>query len=104
VDLVGGDGAVFAAGRMLCRPFAQDLADATGRPVCFDPDEPAHSALGAALLAARAVGLDVAAPAAGRVHVEPRADRAARWADLFDRHEHLRQRVGHIGSEASDDR
>lgn len=103
LDLLGGDSPVFAAGRMLSRAFTQDLADATGRPVCFDPDESAHSAVGAALLAARAVGLDVTPPATGRVRAEPRAERAPRWAALFDRHEQLRERVGHVGSGASDD-
>lgn len=71
--------------------FRQDLADATGLPVFYDPDESDHSALGAALFAGDSV-LDWSSdiPPAG-VEVRPRPAQSAVWADRFERHEHARR-------------
>jgi sugar (pentulose or hexulose) kinase len=99
------DGPVWAAGPAMCRPFALDLADASGRPVHFDPDESAHSALGAGLLAADALGLQPADAlgqqrgdaARSGLRAEPDPARTRRWGELFERHELLRESVGHIG-------
>jgi sugar (pentulose or hexulose) kinase len=72
------------------RTFRQDLADATGRTVCFDRHEHDHSAVGAALFAGRAAlhwpqaALDPERPPAV---VEPDPSRAGIWAERFARHD-----------------
>ncbi len=71
--------------------FRQDLADATGRIVTFDPSERDHSALGAALFAARsALGWNARPESAARVTSHPEPARAEIWAARFERHERLR--------------
>ncbi len=90
------DGVVIVGGRSAAAPaFRQGLADATGRRVVFDPAEPDHSAVGAALLAGRTVlgwtDDTRAADAEARYEVTV-PDPAARagWRERFARHERAR--------------
>lgn len=73
--------------------FAQDLADATGRAVRISPGEPDHSAVGAALLAARALGQDVGPGGPAADLVEARAGSRPLWDELFAVHESARARM-----------
>ena len=70
--------------------FRQQLADASRRRVVYAADgETAHSAIGAALLAATATGhgpLKAAAPAALET-IAPREAESLRWDRLWQRHE-----------------
>ena len=80
-------GAVRMAGRSGADPtFRRQLADACRRTVVYAADgETAHSAIGAAAVAAVAVGhgpLPAAAPAALET-IEPDEARAARWDELW---------------------
>jgi sugar (pentulose or hexulose) kinase len=71
--------------------FRQDLADATGLPVRFNPAERDHSAVGAALFAGRsALGWadDPSMPAG--IEVLPDPAQAQLWKDRFSRHERAR--------------
>jgi xylulokinase len=71
--------------------FRQDLADATGLPVRYDPDSRDHSAMGAARFAGSSA-LDWPAmtevPFGEERH--PDARRAVLWRQRFARHEHAR--------------
>jgi xylulokinase len=81
--------------------FRRDLADASGRPVTYFPDENDHSAIGAALLAARsALGSEPALRLASAT-VEPRPAKAARWADRAEAHDRLRLATSHLEGNAS---
>ena len=89
----GGAGTVRLAGRTTGGRFAQDLADASGRPVVragSGPRADRASALGAALLARLAVsyepGSSMEDGAAEAVAAPDRA-RAAAWASIADRHD-----------------
>jgi sugar (pentulose or hexulose) kinase len=80
--------------------FRQDLADATGLEVRFDPSETDHSALGAAQLAGRAaLGWNPAPVRAtsGRstrvIVTRPDPGRADFWSERFGRHEDARLRL-----------
>jgi glycerol kinase len=77
LDTLHADGGATASALLM-----QTQADLLGRPVVVG-DVPEASALGAAMLAARTLGMDVAAPVPGR-RVEPTsggaADRRAAWA------------------------
>ncbi len=84
-------GVVRIAGRSGADPaFRRQLADACRRKVVYAADgETAHSAIGAAALAAVAIGhgpLPAAAPAALETIVPDEAH-AARWDELWERHE-----------------
>ena len=62
--------------------FRRDLADATGRAIGYASGEVDHSGLGAAILAARAVGLaEPPAPPLSEI-AEPDASRASLWAEV----------------------
>lgn len=84
--LVGGG----AVNRLMC----QDLADATGREVWVDTETTDHSAVGAALLAAAAIGHPIRRRN-DAVAIAPRADRYDWWSECLVRHDELRQRLGH---------
>jgi xylulokinase len=68
-------------------PFAQDLADASGRAVLISPGEPDHSAVGAAMFAAQAVGLDQQARLPDTVLLHHDPSRKPQWEQLFQNHE-----------------
>ncbi len=91
-DTTGRRGPVLLGGGAASRLMWQDIADATGRDVWADPHSGDHSAVGAALLAADAVGR----PLHRRSDVEtvaPREDRYSWWAERLARHDALRQRL-----------
>ncbi|MGY4708646.1 xylulokinase [Mycolicibacterium sp. CBM1] len=69
----------------------QDLADATGREVWVDPTVTDHSAIGAALFAAEAVGAPLVRQDRPTV-VEPRSEYHDRWTDSLARHDEARLR------------
>ncbi len=83
-------GEVAMAGAALDRGFAQDLADATGRPVRLHTDEPDQSAVGAARLAATAVGIRLPALGTGAVALAPDPDAAGMWRQLAARQDATR--------------
>ncbi len=72
--------------------FRQDLADATGRRVVFDPREHDHSAVGAARLAGRVLRgwPEPEVRHDGALVAEPDPEAAAAWRERFARHERLR--------------
>lgn len=77
--------------------LAQDLADATGRPVHVDRTADTLSAVGAAWLAAQASGVaegPLPSPEADTPEAMPRTQRADQWRELFDRHEQARAAFG----------
>ena len=67
--------------------FLQDLADATGREVLSAPEERDHSAIGAALVAAAALGITAVRPDSGATPVRPDPGTAAAWAARAAAHE-----------------
>ncbi|HEY1330312.1 MAG TPA: FGGY family carbohydrate kinase [Actinomycetota bacterium] len=85
----GGPAAASAA-------FRQVLADATGRAVLWtSPAADSPSAIGAARLAADAIGLQLSGPpgdGAERTEPAPNSDRL--WLDLWERHERTRSALG----------
>ncbi|HMM82628.1 MAG TPA: FGGY family carbohydrate kinase [Terrimesophilobacter sp.] len=88
----------FSAGRLLVSgssasagAFRQDLADATGLPVCGSATQMDHSALGAAQLAGEVSNVDVGDSRGSLELTAPRADRAAMWSSLFRRHDEFRK-------------
>lgn len=89
-----GDGAgaiIQLTGSGASERFRQDLADATGFRVRYDPGESDHSALGAALFAGHsALGWDGVAAGDGGILVRPDATQAPRWHARFERHERAR--------------
>lgn len=105
-------GTVHLAGRAADVPgFAQDLADASGRAVRFSASKDADaSALGAAVLAARAAGAGrdredsavCGAPAPASRLLEPDPGRAPLWDRLFDRHESALSRLRDFDSKHFD--
>lgn len=82
------------------RRFRQALADSSGRDVCFAAnDDAAHSAIGAAVIAARAVGAampDGTAPDGERL--TPDAAAAIRWDARWQTHERALAAVRHFYS------
>lgn len=83
--LLGGG----AADTLMC----QDLADATGREVRVDQRGGDHSAVGAAMFAARCLGRSV--PRRGDpVSVAPRGDMYDWWTEALASHDALRLRLG----------
>jgi len=86
--------------------FRQQLADATGRDVLYASEAQPLSALGAAVLAARSVGVDVAHEA-WTAHAERTtfaASAAAGWDERWARHEALVTRLQALYAEVSADR
>ena len=72
------------------RFFRRLLADASGRTVLRDPVERPYSALGAAAIAAQAVGERLSLDIGGeREAVEPDPQAATTWSELWSRHETL---------------
>ena len=69
------------------RPFAQDLADAAERAVLISPGEPDHSAVGAAMFAAQAIGIEQQATVPDTVLLHPAPSRKSQWEQLFQNHE-----------------
>jgi xylulokinase len=93
--VLGGEGDVRAGGQAMVGRLAQDLADACGRRVLVDPTETAHSAVGAALLAAAAVGMgELDLHGAAQV-VAPNPGRRESWDELFAIHDAARVASGH---------
>ncbi|WP_431232364.1 xylulokinase [Mycolicibacterium psychrotolerans] len=86
----GRSGPVRLGGGSAVSPLMwQDIADATGREVWVDPTVTDHSAMGAALFAADAIGRPISREGAPRV-VTPRAERHAWWTDCLARHDQAR--------------
>lgn len=88
-DALGVAGPVSLAGQAAAEPFPGDLADASGRPVRTGGPRPGdHSALGAAILSASALGEELAvAPESAPLERHPAPERAALWEGLAERHE-----------------
>lgn len=70
--------------------FRRDLADATGRPVAAFTAQPGHSALGAALFAARVTLGWEPVELEPTEYVEPDPARAALWTDRAGSHDAVR--------------
>lgn len=88
----GRSGPVRLGGGSAVSPLMwQDIADATGRDVWVDPTVTDHSAIGAALFAAGALGSPIARDGVSSV-VEPRAGRYDWWTDCLARHDEARLR------------
>ena len=88
-------GAIHVAGRGINEAALQELADATGRRthLCGHAETP-HSALGAALIVARALGLEpVSSHHVADLEMTPRPENAALWQQLHHRHEGVRTRT-----------
>lgn len=83
--LASGSGATSVA-------LLRDLSDASGRAVSYDTGERDHSAVGAALLAAREAVHWQISPSAQLHTIEPDPSRAQEWSDLADLHDSLRLR------------
>jgi sugar (pentulose or hexulose) kinase len=108
-DVTGTRGDIRITGAGASSPlFQQDLADATGRAVIVS-DEQDHSAIGAALVAAEAVGASVSpdratADRASAAHiVMPNRDVERLWDERFAAHDAMvsaMQRLGEPGSSA----
>ena len=89
----GKRGPVLLGGAAAASPLMwQDLADATGRDVTVDPQLQDHSALGAALFAASALGVTVAPPAT-RSTVHPEHSGYATWSTIAERQDALRHNI-----------
>ncbi|MGH8962849.1 MAG: xylulokinase [Jatrophihabitantaceae bacterium] len=93
--VLGGESDVLAGGRAMAGRFAQDLADASGRRVRFDPTETAHSAVGAALLAAATVGMGGFGSHGPAQIRTPDPRRRESWDELFAIHDAARIASGH---------
>jgi xylulokinase len=89
VTVLGGTGDIHVSGRSAASAlFLQDLADATGRTVRHPVEgEYDHSAIGAARLAASAIGGLPAEKDYDSRCVRPRADRADLWDRLAAHHD-----------------
>lgn len=86
-----GPGRLLVTGSSAAAPFfRQDLADATGRVVHYSPDETDHSVLGAAMFAAKAVGLVFRAPSSELLRTDPSPERAVLWDEIAERHDERR--------------
>ncbi|GAS91338.1 xylulokinase [Mycolicibacterium brisbanense] len=92
----GRRGPVLLGGGAAVSPLLwQDLADATGRDVLVDSAGRDHSAIGAAVFAAQALGRPINhQPQLHRV--SPRPAHTAQWARAADRHDALRAALGGI--------
>lgn len=99
----GAPGEIRVGGAAVADGFAQDLADATGRVVRLSTDEPAQSAIGAAMLAAQAAGLVAVDAAAGTLVLEPRTANADAWEERFTVHERARLALGDLSSATGHD-
>ncbi|WP_167102586.1 FGGY-family carbohydrate kinase [Mycobacterium sp. DL592] len=87
----GRHGPILLGGGSAVSPLMwQDLADATGREVRADPLTGDHSALGAALFAAAALGRPIYRTATTTV-VTPRPQRHAWWTEALARHDEARR-------------
>jgi xylulokinase len=100
----GGAGTVRLAGRTTAGRFAQDLADASGRPVVragSGPRADSASALGAALLARLALAYQPGSSVVGDAvdaMAAPEPARAAAWASIADRHDAVLRAVRTTGT------
>lgn len=82
------DGRLLVTGSSASSPvFLRDLADATGRVVLSTNDEHDHSGIGAALLAAAALGIEARRPAHNATPVRPNPEAAVGWAARAAAHE-----------------
>lgn len=93
-DTTGRRGPVLLGGGSASSMIWQDIADATGRTVLADAHTADHSALGAALLAARTVGRPIER-ARDVVTVAPRPDRYGWWTERLALHDSMRRSLGH---------
>ena len=81
---------VIAAGAPIASvSFASLLADASGRTVVRNEQATSASALGAALIAAAAVGVDISNVTTRGERVEPNPDARAAWGAASDAHDRL---------------
>jgi sugar (pentulose or hexulose) kinase len=71
-------------------PIAQVLADATGRRVRLHTDEPDQAAIGAARLAADALGAPLPGRGGGGVELRPNRAAARMWQELSERQDAAR--------------
>lgn len=106
VRVVSGDpprpGRLLVAGSSAAAPgFRRDLADATGLPVVAAGSSVEHSAIGAAVVAARALGVAEGSAAPGgsgtsglAAAVAPDPSAAETWDRAMARHERLRDALG----------
>jgi xylulokinase len=91
----GRRGPILLGGGSAASPLLwQDLADATGREVRVDPLVHDHSAVGAALFAARSLGCAIGRGPHEARTISPRADRFGQWTDIAARHDALRRASG----------
>ena len=87
-------GDLHVAGRGINQSVLQELADATGRTTHLCGDEhAAHSAVGAALIAASALDIDLPHQHRAQLPTEPRAQATDMWQSLSQRHDELRLRT-----------
>ncbi|WP_328355446.1 FGGY family carbohydrate kinase [Mycobacterium sp. NBC_00419] len=89
-DTTGRAGPILLGGGSAVSPLMwQDLADATGREVRADPHVSDHSALGAAIFAAGALGRPIERTPQTTI-VSPRPDRHLWWTQCLARHDEAR--------------
>lgn len=94
----GTTGPILLGGGAATNPLMwQDLADATGREVVVDTGVTDHSAVGAALHAASALGCRITRTSNIEQRIAPRPHRSGFWANAAERHDTLRHNI--TGSE-----
>lgn len=90
-------GPILLGGGAAAHPvLGQDLADATGREVLIDAGVRDHSAVGAAVLAAEALGSRIRRTADVR-RISPRSGRQHWWLGQAQRHDAVRRALGGRG-------
>ena len=94
-ETTSNHGAIHVAGQGIDQPALAELADATGRPThrCGNVQSP-HSAVGAALLLAAALGVDpLPTHHVAELETMPRPENASIWQHLRRRHDEVRSRT-----------
>jgi sugar (pentulose or hexulose) kinase len=94
-ETTSNHGTIHVAGQGIDQPALQELADATGRPThrCGNAQSP-HSAVGAALLMAAALGVDpLPTHHVAEWETTPRPEQVKIWQQLRQRHDEVRSRT-----------